>query len=75
MRRDVTVLGKFCLNIFNIPKTIQLPNINQENNNADNLNLDKNSRNFASCFYNALKNLLTMVCNKVKNMSSFLFKF
>ena len=62
MRRDVTVLGKFSLNIFNIPKCAEQPNVNQENNNALEKNMtDFDSRTFASCFYNALKNTLTMV--------------
>ena len=62
MRRDVTVLGKFTLNIFNIPKSIEQPNINQENNNAvDKTKQESDNGTFASCFYNVLKNLLTMV--------------
>lgn len=62
MRRDVTVLGKFTLNIFNISKSIEQPNINQENNNAvDKTKQESDNGTFASCFYNVLKNLLTMV--------------
>jgi hypothetical protein len=62
MRRDVTVLGKFTLNLFNIPKSIEQPNVNQENNNVvDKSKQESDTGSFASCFYSVLKNLLTMV--------------
>ena len=58
----MTILGKFCLNITNIPQLIESPNLNQENTNSTASNKsEKDPRNFAFCFYNALKNILTMV--------------
>ncbi len=47
MRRDVTVLGKFCLNITHIPQTITP---------AD----PEDKRNFSTCFYAALRQFLPM---------------
>jgi hypothetical protein len=61
MRRDVTVLGKFCLNISNIPKMIDMPITNQENKNCvESLTSTGDAQGFAYYFYNALKQFLTM---------------
>ena len=56
MRKDVTVLGKFSLNLTNIPQTLpKVPN-QQDENRRDNFNED-----FAASFYQALSQFVSMV--------------
>ena len=63
MRRDVTILGKFSLNLTNIPQCLAVPNQNQENDPVPaKINNLKDNRTFSTCFYNILKQFLTMVC-------------
>jgi hypothetical protein len=56
MRKDVTVLGKFSLNLTNIPQTILKPS--NENILETKVNLDED---FAACFFKALSKFVTMV--------------
>lgn len=44
MRKDVTILGKFCLNITNIPS----------------INIKDNSKTFVDCFYSAISKIVAM---------------
>ena len=68
MRRDVTILGKFCLNINNIPQLAESPNLNQENTGLPCAKPEKDTRNYAVCFYNALKQILTTVSFGIHNL-------
>lgn len=52
MRRDVTVLGKFGLNITNIPHVLKHAPLVDEK--------QKKTKNFADCFFEALKQFISM---------------
>lgn len=53
LRRDVTILGKFCLNLTNIPKPFAVPQ-SQDTANS------KPVKTFAQCLYNALSQIFSM---------------
>ena len=56
-RKDVTVLGKFTLNIFNIPITVATPLSNDTGSKIEDV---ENLNSFSNIFYKYFKEFLTM---------------
>ena len=59
MRKDVTVLGKFSLNLMNIPMSVK----SNQNENSENKESKMVPETFCTLFYKALSQFVTMVTN------------